>query len=93
MLYISSNFFVGKQICFLCRPHGFNIFGQQTISVWKDSQMVIVILEYEFIVVYKPGKIHVVVDVLFRLLNSSKPLGVLDQTLDASLFSIQLIWM
>jgi hypothetical protein len=55
--------------------------------------MVIIILEYEFIVVYTLGKTHVVADVLFRLLNSSKPLGVLDQTLDASLFSIESTWM
>ncbi len=55
--------------------------------------MVVVILEYEFIVVYKPNKTHVVVDVLSILLNSSKPLGLLDKTLDASLFSIEPIWM
>jgi hypothetical protein len=35
----------------------------------------------------------VVVDVLSRLLDSSKPLGVLNQTMDASLFSIEPIWM
>jgi hypothetical protein len=35
-------------------------------------------LEYVFIVVYKPGKTHVIVDVLSRLLNISKPLGVSD---------------
>jgi hypothetical protein len=45
-------------------------------------------LEYEFIVIYKPSKTHVVTYVLSRLLNSSKPLGVLDQIVDASLFSI-----
>ncbi len=46
-------------------------------------------LEYEFTVVYKPGKTHVVADALSRLQNSSKPLGVLDQTINASLFSIE----
>jgi hypothetical protein len=38
-------------------------------------------------------KTHIVVDVLSRLSNSSKPLGVLDQTMDASLFFIEPIWM
>jgi hypothetical protein len=33
-------------------------------------------LEYEFIVVYKPGRTHVVVDVLSKLLDSLEPLGV-----------------
>jgi hypothetical protein len=38
--------------------------------------MVVVILGVEFIVVSKPGRTHVVFDVLFRLLNSLEPLGV-----------------
>jgi hypothetical protein len=40
-------------------------------------------LEYEFIVVYKLGRTHVVVDALFRLPYSLEPLGVLDQIVDA----------
>ncbi len=50
-------------------------------------------LEYEFIVVYKLGRTHVVVDALSRLLNSSKPLGAPDHKTDASLFSIEPLWM
>jgi hypothetical protein len=50
-------------------------------------------LEYEFIVVYKLGKTHVVVDASSRLPNRSKPLGVLDQIVDASLFSVEPMWM
>jgi hypothetical protein len=36
---------------------------------------------------------HVVADVLSKLPNNSKPLGVLNQTIDASLFSVKPIWM
>jgi hypothetical protein len=50
-------------------------------------------LEYEFIVVYKLGETHVAVDASSRLPNSSKPLGVLDQIVDASLFSVEPMWM
>jgi hypothetical protein len=50
-------------------------------------------LEYEIIVVYKPGRTHVVIDVISKLPDSSKPLGVLNQTMDASLFSIEPMWM
>jgi hypothetical protein len=32
--------------------------------------------EYEFVIIYKPGRTHVVVDALFKLLYSLKPLGV-----------------
>jgi len=43
---------------------------------------------------YKHGKTHVVVNVISMFLNSLEPLGhVLDQTMDASLFSIESIWM
>ncbi len=44
-------------------------------------------LEYDFIVVYKLGRTHVVADALSRLLNNTKPIGILDQTIDASLFT------
>jgi hypothetical protein len=50
-------------------------------------------LEYDFVIVYKPSKTHVVVDALSKLLDSSKPLGVLDQTMDMSLFFVEPIWM
>jgi hypothetical protein len=44
----------------------------------RIARWLLLFLKYEFIVVYKPGKTHVVVDVLSRLPDSSKPLGVLD---------------
>ncbi len=40
-------------------------------------------IEYEFIVVYKPCRTHVVANALSKLLNNSKSLGVLDQPMDA----------
>jgi len=45
----------------------------QRIAKW-----LLLFLEYEFTVVYKPSKTHVVVDDLFRLPNISKPLGILN---------------
>ncbi len=50
-------------------------------------------LEYEFIVVYKLGKTHVVVDASSILPNNSEPLRIPNQTVDSSLFSVELIWM
>jgi hypothetical protein len=50
-------------------------------------------LKYEFTVFYKLGKPHVVVDASSRLPNNSKPLRISDQTVDASLFSVEPIWM
>jgi hypothetical protein len=50
-------------------------------------------LEYEFIIIYKPRRTHVIVDVFSKLPNSSKSLGITNWTIDASLFSIKPIWM
>ncbi len=57
-----------------------------TITRW-----LLLFLEYEFTIVYKHGRIHVVVNVLCFKPDNSEPLGVLDQTTDASLFSINLV--
>ncbi len=48
------------------------VFG--SIAKW-----LLLFFKYEFIVVYKHGRTHVVVDVLSKLLDSSKPLGILHQ--------------
>ncbi len=50
-------------------------------------------LENDFIVVYKPSKTHVVIDALSRLPNITKPTSVSDQTTDASLFYIKPEWL
>ncbi len=70
-LHKFKHFLLGNKFVFLCRPYGFSVFGQQTTCVRMDSKMVI-----EFIIVYKLGITHVVVDVLSKLLDNLKPLCV-----------------
>jgi hypothetical protein len=43
--------------------------------------------------VYKLGRIHVVANALSKLLNSTKPIGVLVQTMNASLFYTRPEWL
>jgi hypothetical protein len=43
--------------------------------------------------VYKPSRTHVVVDALSRLLNSTKPIVVPNQTMNVSLFYTWLEWL
>jgi hypothetical protein len=43
-------------------------------------------LEYDFIVMYKLGRIHVITNALLRLPDIIESMGVLDQTTYASLF-------
>jgi hypothetical protein len=59
----------------------------------RITRWLLLLLEYEFIIVYKPSRTHVVVDVLSILPDGSKPLGVPNETVDASLFFVELIWM
>jgi hypothetical protein len=59
----------------------------------RIAKWLLLFLEYEFTVVYKPSKTHVVVDDLFRLLDISKPSGIPNQIVDASLFYVEPIWM
>jgi hypothetical protein len=55
----------------------------------RIAKWLLLFLEYEFTIVYKPGRTHVVANVLSRTLDSLKPLGVPNQTIDASLFFIK----
>jgi hypothetical protein len=48
--------------------------------------MLLLILEYDFTIMYKPCKSHVIADALSRLPNIIEPMCVHDQTVDASLF-------
>jgi len=43
-------------------------------------------LEYDFTILYKPGRTHVVAYALSRLSYNTEPIGVPNQTTDASLF-------
>jgi hypothetical protein len=44
----------------------------------RITRWLLLILEYEFIIIYKLGRTHVVFDVLFRLLNNLERLGVIN---------------
>jgi hypothetical protein len=59
----------------------------------RISKWLLLFLEYDFIVVYNPNKTHVVANALSRLLDITKPTGVLDQTIVASLFYTELEWL
>jgi hypothetical protein len=50
-------------------------------------------LEYDFIVIYKLNKTHVVIDVLSKLLNVTKSSRILEHTTYVSLFLIELEWL
>jgi hypothetical protein len=46
-------------------------------------------LEYDFKIVYKHGRSHLIANALSRLPNQVKPVGVPDQTTNVHLFTLQ----
>ncbi len=50
-------------------------------------------LEYDFKIVYKLGRSHLMVDALHGLPNHIEPVGILDQTYDVHLFTLQPQWL
>jgi hypothetical protein len=56
----------------------------------KVARFLLLFLKYNFIVVYKPRKTHVVVDALLRLLDMTKPTSVHDQTTNVATLALGL---
>jgi hypothetical protein len=79
-------FFYVDHVALVYLDHKPQVFGR--IIKW-----LLLFLEYEFTIVYKLGRTHVVANVLSRLSDNLEPLGVQDQIVDASLFSIKPMWM
>jgi len=50
-------------------------------------------LEYEFTIIYKQSRTHVVTDALSRLPNNTNPIGVPNHTINVALLMLQLVWL
>jgi hypothetical protein len=59
----------------------------------RITRWLLLFLEYDFTIVYKPNRTHVVTNALSRLPNIIEPTGVLDQTTYESLFYTKLEWL
>ncbi len=59
----------------------------------RIARWLLLFLEYDYTVVYKLGKTHVVVDVLSKLRNVIEPSRVLEQATNASLFFTEPKWL
>jgi hypothetical protein len=65
------------------KPH---VFGM--LARW-----LLLFLDYDFKIIYKLGRSHLMADALSRLLNHIELVGVLDRTCDVHLFTLQLQWL
>jgi hypothetical protein len=56
---------------------------------WRIARWLLLFLEYEFIIVYKPCYTHVVANAPSKLLNTTNSIGVPNQITDVVLFMLQ----
>ncbi len=59
----------------------------------RITRWLLLFLEYDFTIMYKPSETHVVVDAWSKLVDIIEPTSVHDQTIDASLFYIEPKWL
>ncbi len=57
------------------------------------AKWLLLFLKYNFKIIYKLGRSHLMANVLNRLSNNFEPIGVLDQTIDAHMFTLQHEWL
>ncbi len=55
--------------------------------------MITILFKYDFKIVYKHGRSHLMADALRRLPNQAKPIGVPNQTIDAHMLTLQWKWL
>jgi hypothetical protein len=53
------------------------------------TKWLLLFLEYEFKIVYKLGISHLMADAFSRLPNQVEPVGIIDQTINVHLFTLQ----
>jgi hypothetical protein len=57
------------------------------------TRWLLLFLEYDFKIIYKLGGSHLMANALSRLPNQIELIGVLDQTYDAHMFTLQPEWL
>jgi hypothetical protein len=77
-LHKFKHFLSGKKFVFYVNHMAFIYLVNKPQVFGSITKWLFLFLKYEFRIIYKHGRTHVVADVLSKLQNSSKPLGVLD---------------
>jgi hypothetical protein len=84
----------------LCNKFVFYMDHMASVYLVKKPQVLgkivrwfLLFLKYDFTIMYKPCRTHVVVDALSRLSDITEPTSVLNQTTNASLFYIEPEWL
>ncbi len=57
------------------------------------ARWLLLFLKYDFKIVYKLSRSHLMVDALSRLPNQIEPIGILNQSCDSHMFTLQPKWL
>lgn len=64
------------------------ISSKQTTCLKSIVKWLLLLLEHEFTIIYKPSHTHKVANALSKLLDTTKPIGILNQTTYVALFML-----
>jgi len=59
----------------------------------KLDKWLLLFLKYDFKIIYKPGRPHLITNTLNRLPNQIEPIGIPNQICDVHMFTLQLEWL
>jgi hypothetical protein len=59
----------------------------------RITRWLLLFLEHDFVVIYKPRRSHFVADTLSQMFDPIIESGVLDQTMDVTFFLLQSVWL
>jgi hypothetical protein len=89
-LYKFKHYLLGNKFVFYVDHMALVYLVNKPQALGKITRWLLLFLEYDFIVVYKPNKCHVVTNALSRLLDIIEPTSVPYQTIYANLFYTKL---
>jgi len=87
------HYLLGNKVVFFVDHMALTYLVNKPQASSRVTRWLLLFTEYDFSVVYKPGKTHGIADALSRTAYAEPPIGVPDSTPDASLFYVEPEWL
>ncbi len=88
-----KHYLLGNQFVFYVDHMAFVYLVSRPQVFSKLARWLLLFFQYDFKIVYKLGRSHLMASALSRLPNQVEAVGVLDQTIDAHMFTLQPQWL
>jgi hypothetical protein len=93
VLHKFKNYLLGNKFVFYVDHMALVYLVNKRQIYGRIAKWLLLFLKYEFTVIYKLGRTHVVADALSMFLDTTKLIRVFDQTTYVALFMLQPIWL